>query len=170
MGALIDLTGERFGEWLVIQQAPSLKRGGFAVARWVCRCLLCGDERVVEGTNLRSGRSRRCVACHERPGRPKLAMVTYRSLHERLRRERGRAVEHACVDCGQKARQWSLDRYEADDLIDTDRNSPVRYSLDLSRYVARCIPDHTRHDAALRRKHTTEPGSAVPCTQTSSAH
>lgn len=52
-----DETGKRYGEWLVLHRVPgpSPKQG----VHWVCRCD-CGNVRIVQGSNLRSGRSRRC--------------------------------------------------------------------------------------------------------------
>ncbi len=52
--ALIDLTGERFGKWLVVGRAPS-DRG----TRWHCRCD-CGGEKDVHATSLRRGLSASC--------------------------------------------------------------------------------------------------------------
>src|SRR5262245_43511926 len=47
----IDLTGQRFGRWVVLAYA-----GG---GRWACTCD-CGARRVVTGTNLREGGSKSC--------------------------------------------------------------------------------------------------------------
>lgn len=55
---LVDLTGQRFGEWEVL--ARDTNDGG--IARWRCRCS-CGNERVVRGTDLRNGSSQRCRGC-----------------------------------------------------------------------------------------------------------
>lgn len=49
--ALIDMTGQRFGRWTVLEHA-----GG---TRWLCRCD-CGTEKPVSGDTLRSGRSKSC--------------------------------------------------------------------------------------------------------------
>lgn len=53
---LIDLTGQRFGRWLVESYAGGRPQGG---ARWLCRCD-CGSERAVDGVALRSGKSASC--------------------------------------------------------------------------------------------------------------
>lgn len=54
---LKDMTGQRFGRWVV------LRRGGTAlknrVAVWLCRCD-CGTEKIVRGQPLRNGQSRSC--------------------------------------------------------------------------------------------------------------
>ena len=54
---LIDLTGSRFGRWLVLAREPGLNSS--RQARWRCRCD-CGTERVVTGLRLRGGTSRSC--------------------------------------------------------------------------------------------------------------
>jgi hypothetical protein len=50
-----DITGQRFGHWLVLNQAN--KRAGNAY--WFCRCD-CGIEKDVSCTELRYGNSRSC--------------------------------------------------------------------------------------------------------------
>jgi hypothetical protein len=57
---LIDLTGMRFGWWLVLCKAE--RRGKAACAEWVCRCS-CGTEKVFRSAILRKGRTLSC-GCH----------------------------------------------------------------------------------------------------------
>lgn len=52
-----DLAGKRFGRWLVI--GVTAERGANECVRWTCRCD-CGAWRIVNGKELRSGRSRSC--------------------------------------------------------------------------------------------------------------
>lgn len=52
-GRVADLTGRRFGRWLVLGRA---RRRQY----WLCRCE-CGVEREVFGPNLLSGKSTKCV-------------------------------------------------------------------------------------------------------------
>lgn len=56
MSELTDLTGQRFGKWFVINRAESDK---FGHAQWLCRCD-CGNEKIVNSTSLKSGRSKNC--------------------------------------------------------------------------------------------------------------
>ena len=58
-GKLIDLTGQRFGRWTVIERAGSDRYRTAVVTLWLCRCD-CGTEAIVRGQNLRSGRSLSC--------------------------------------------------------------------------------------------------------------
>jgi hypothetical protein len=51
-----DLTGQKFGRWTVVAFAGVNQRRN---ACWLCRCD-CGEQKVVEGKNLRSGNSRSC--------------------------------------------------------------------------------------------------------------
>ena len=59
MPGFIDLTGQRFGRWLVLGRAENSKDGR---PRWLCRCD-CGREQVVHGNSLRYGKSRGCRSC-----------------------------------------------------------------------------------------------------------
>lgn len=59
MPKFIDLTGQRFGNWLVLKKAISDNHGN---DRWFCRCG-CGLEKVVVGNNLRRGGSQQCSSC-----------------------------------------------------------------------------------------------------------
>lgn len=60
---LIDLTGRRFGDWIVIARGENAKLG---VPRWLCECA-CGARRLVRGPHLRNGVSRSCGAATSYP-------------------------------------------------------------------------------------------------------
>lgn len=60
----IDITGRRFGRWLVLRLASDYPRRNEG-AYWVCRCD-CGSESVIRGSVLRKGRSNGCLACSKR--------------------------------------------------------------------------------------------------------
>ena len=57
MSKLIDLTGQDFGHWHVIERAPNRANGR---AYWVCQCTACGKVKEVIGKNLRNGNSTNC--------------------------------------------------------------------------------------------------------------
>lgn len=65
MGALIDLTGRRFGRLVVLRRAGTRYRVGArgqmlsTEPTWLCMCD-CGKEKVILGMNLREGRSNSC--------------------------------------------------------------------------------------------------------------
>jgi hypothetical protein len=55
MNESIDLTGLRFGYWIVeCESLPRQRR-----RRWICLCN-CGTRRVVDAANLKRGASRSC--------------------------------------------------------------------------------------------------------------
>lgn len=56
MSKFIDLTGQKFGYWTVIERATNNNKGE---ARWLCRCE-CGALKVVLGSSLRRGLSTNC--------------------------------------------------------------------------------------------------------------
>jgi hypothetical protein len=55
----IDMTGQRFGRWLVLRPAGTNGKWGVL---WLCRCD-CGDEKIRQGGSLRHGLSRGCASC-----------------------------------------------------------------------------------------------------------
>lgn len=58
MSKLIDLTGQDFGYWHVIERGPNSKDGR---AQWLCHCTLCNNTiKSVDGSHLRAGRSTSC--------------------------------------------------------------------------------------------------------------
>jgi hypothetical protein len=52
-----DVTGQRFGSWLVLFLSPRHRCSGKAY--WVCQCV-CGTRREILGDHLRSGRTTSC--------------------------------------------------------------------------------------------------------------
>ena len=56
MGTFIDLTGQRFGRWTVIERDQEIQKKNIY---WKCRCD-CGTIRSVAGTSLRGGTSVSC--------------------------------------------------------------------------------------------------------------
>ena len=63
MPKLIDITGQHFGRWTVIELVPRALRNS-SRAYWKCRCD-CGNEKVITSTVLRDGRSKSC-GCFDR--------------------------------------------------------------------------------------------------------
>jgi len=47
----IDLTGQKFGEWEVIEYS--------GYSKWLCRCS-CGTEKSVEAYDLKKGKTKSC--------------------------------------------------------------------------------------------------------------
>lgn len=60
MPKFIDLTGQMFNRWTVLERAPDKAHG---VGRWLCRCK-CGSERAVYASLLKNSGSRSC-GCHK---------------------------------------------------------------------------------------------------------
>ncbi len=72
--------------------------------------------------------------------------VTYRAVHKRLDRTRGKARDHSCVDCGAPAFQWSYDNTDPDPKWSISAARTMPYSADLDRYVPRCLSCHKSFD------------------------
>lgn len=78
MPGLLNLTGQTFGRWTVIERAPNKGRH----VRWLCRCE-CGNTGIVNSSNLVSGISRSCgclqidtVTTHKLTGTPEYGTWT----------------------------------------------------------------------------------------------
>lgn len=57
---LIDLIGECFGRWTVLYRAENhIRPSGQSIVRWHCICD-CGNEKDVDGCELRNGSSKSC--------------------------------------------------------------------------------------------------------------
>lgn len=60
MGKLIDLTGQQFGDLLVLERGEDVPDGNKMKPGWKCKCLLCGRIKTISGKNLRNGKSTSC--------------------------------------------------------------------------------------------------------------
>lgn len=60
MWNFVGLTGQRFGRLEVISRSENKRK----MAMWLCRCD-CGNEKVVRGTDLRSGHTQSCGCIHK---------------------------------------------------------------------------------------------------------
>lgn len=60
MPKLIDLSGQRFGRFVVVSYAGSNKQGA---AMWKCVCD-CGNQKTVVGSDLRRGKTLSCGCFH----------------------------------------------------------------------------------------------------------
>jgi hypothetical protein len=83
------------------------------------------------------------------------AAATYDTVHNRLKRDRGPASSHECVDCGKAARDWSYDGGAPDER---KAHGGQSYSPDPAFYSPRCRRCHRAHDAQ----------GASPCSTTQS--
>lgn len=64
MSKLIDLTGQTFGDWKVLERAENNKAGK---AMWLCLCTRCNKTiKPVNGTHLRNGNSTCCTKCRQK--------------------------------------------------------------------------------------------------------
>lgn len=75
----------------------------------------------------------------------------YDRVHYQLARARGRAREHACIDCGKPAREWSYRGGDPNEQVEFGRP----FSLDIWYYDPRCRSCHLVYDRELR---PTPPG------------
>ena len=96
-------------------------------------------------------------------GRPLVGEVpTFAAIHKRLSRKRGSAREYPCVDCGDRAAEWSYMGGDPNELRGRSGRSVVPYSLDLSLYAPRCVRCHRIFDASWVGRPRSASGSFLP--------
>jgi hypothetical protein len=103
----IDLTGQRFGRLVVIEEA---ERRGYT-RRWNCKCD-CGNSAVVDMGQLRSGKTKSCGCLNrERTSQKnlrnlagrrfgKLSVIRRASSDDKHKTQKGRAIWECRCDCG----------------------------------------------------------------------
>ena len=150
----VDLHGQRFARLTAIEPTAARRRGQVV---WSCICD-CGAESLVPAYSLTSGNTGSCgclqrdtVRQRNRVGRKEV--VGYANAHWRVKSERGKASEHACVDCATPAQEWSYDHQDPDELTEDHPRTgePMAYSLDSSLYSPRCRSCHAIFDNDLRK-------------------
>lgn len=122
------------------------------------RCSVGGCERLAQKRTLcglHYRRKLRGIDLHKRiwhRGRSAMpeGLANYKTVHERLRRDRGPAAVYACVDCGRAASDWSYQYGAPDERRDED--SGYLFSEDQSYYVPRCRSCNLAFDHAIRTK------------------
>lgn len=77
--------------------------------------------------------------------------VQYAAAHYRVRRAKGMANAHPCVDCGEQADEWS---YNGSGIEERVSPEGLAYSLNTDQYEPRCKPCHRRFDAAHQSAQT----------------
>lgn len=115
MAKALDLTGQRFGNLVVIERAENNKRGN---TQWLCRCD-CGNEKVALGSDLNRGRTTTCGCSLNKKGKPsknrknlvgqKFGKLTVISLNEEESKN-GILIWNCKCECGNlfKARGGNL--------------------------------------------------------------
>ncbi len=113
MSKLIDLTGQKFGQWEVLERAESTPSGR---TRWLCKCTYCNKTiKPVDGCHLRSGRSTNCgclrtektqlATMKDETGKTygKLKVERIATEEEKPRKDRtGLYYNCTCLNCGRK--------------------------------------------------------------------
>lgn len=69
--------------------------------------------------------------------------VGYTALHERVRRARGPARDHSCIDCHQPASEWSYDHLDPNGQVSAEG---FPFSVKIEHYEPRCSSCHYRFD------------------------
>lgn len=96
MHNFIDLTGQRFGRLVVIERTTN--KGDHP--SWLCRCD-CGGEKIVRGSDLKSGHTQSCGCLHKEVVTSILEQRTNKHTHGKSRTRLYRiwsAMKSRCFD------------------------------------------------------------------------
>lgn len=97
MGKKVELTGRRFGRLVVIEQA--LEKSANGALHWKCKCD-CGNEKIIRGTNLTSGKTLSCgcynreVITKENPKYKRKLYYIFRSIKDRCEDRNNKAFKN----------------------------------------------------------------------------
>lgn len=164
MAKIIDLTGQRFGRLVVIERAENkVFPSGQKQPTWRCRCD-CGAETVVQGGHLRGGQIKSCgcllVEARASLPRPRGQFahawkgdnIGYRSMHGRIREQRGSARGYWCMECkSRRADAWAyLHVCDEERWGQNGRGDLSPYCLHPEHYAALCKPCHVALDEPER--------------------
>ncbi len=148
MPKFIDLTGKKFNRWTVLKRVyPNSKN---REAMWLCKCD-CGNERIIQGSQIRNGSSKSCGCLWKEVMREKsslpLGIACLRQTingYKRDAKRKGREYEltedqffeitqRNCFYCGAKPSNITKKKYNTGDYIynGIDRiDSNKGYTLD----------------------------------------
>ena len=122
---------------------------------WLCRCMTCGLITSPTYENIKRGQGGCLPSGPEKSSSARSAenhyaytgdQVSYNAMHRRLRTWRGPASAQLCVDCGERAKDWSYTGgcpKERSDIVD---GYVLRYSPDPDMYEPRCGRCHGAYD------------------------
>lgn len=156
-----DLTGRRFGRWLVVRLQPKEKGKD---RKYLCRCE-CGTEKVVAAQNLRNGKSSSC-GCYFRE-----VMATriedlvgqrfgrLRVLAQSSERKSGRVAWVCICDCGKEK------IVTGHDLVGSVRSCGCLHSETASQMARRC---NTTHGMTLTPTYRSWQSMIARCTASKS--
>ncbi len=162
MGKLIDLKGQNFGFWIVLESAGKNKTGQTI---WLCQCD-CGNKKTVTTNSLRTGNSTSC-GCNNTPNLTNKKFGELLVLHQDETKDKGRRYwlcQCSCgkilsantnqlrndkiISCGCKNtkseviyNEKNIDNLEYNDIHEKDLSNKVSYLIRLLEQCSEIIAD-----------------------------
>ena len=79
-------------------------------------------------------------------GRNRMDVPSYAGIHKRIFYDQGRARKYDCVECGNRAQEWSYNGGDENEYWEKVRGVYMAYSTDQEYYSPRCKPCHRAKD------------------------
>lgn len=151
MGTTVDLTGQQFGKWTVIDRVENNKKGA---AMWLCVCE-CGRERIVLGTNLRLGRTHGCNFCAKQGGVSNTRVYkVWRNMKQRCFYEKDHSYKNYGARGITVCNEWKNDFQAFYDYVSQlPHFDEVGYTLDRINNNGNYEPNNVRWATAYEQTH-----------------
>jgi hypothetical protein len=146
MGKLIDLTGQTFGDLLVLERGEGRIQNNCAF--WITECI-CGVISTKRSDYLRNGLTRNCGIRATHPhSAPGTRQRSYTGVHNILHRTLGKASDRLCW-CGDRAANWAF--LGCDDMVyGPGGTGPYCPDACIDEYDALCLIHARASDRVVR--------------------
>lgn len=142
-------------EWEPVGSRGAWYRVGkpHTTAYYIKTCEWCDREYL--GRQNQRFCSASCAAFAVPPS-PRKDTPKYQAAHSRVWKVRGKASDHACVDCGSPADEWSYDHADPDEVTDKPSRfagNILTWSAKPEHYKPRCAKCHRTWDGLVGDGH-----------------
>ena len=136
------MSAARMGHSVSAETRAKLSAANKGQVPWITG-LTHSDETKAKMSEAAKGREWDDESKARMTGRRVTDTPTYVAAHDRVRAIRGKASQFPCVDCGEKARDWSYDHEDENELVNPKGHA---YSPEPEHYFPRCKHCHTLFD------------------------
>lgn len=135
---LDDLTGKVFGNLEVIRFDNNTKNGNGKHYKWICKCLLCGSEKSIRGSDLKMGRTTDC-GCSAKEKASRVLSKTDQMIGKKFGHLEVLARDtEKCVVSGYGHHAWWICRCDLCGRIESIAGHRLRSKFEVKDRCSRC--------------------------------